>query len=61
MIALAQITNTSIFAFMAVLCFQLLSRKVLFLNRKDNRNYQKADWFFKKIANFTGKLLQDYK
>ena len=61
MIALTQITNTSIFAFMAVLFFQLLSRKVLFLNRKDNRNYQKVDWFFKKIANFTGKFLQDYK
>ena len=33
------ITSTQkIFAFMAVLVFKLLSRKVLFTNRKDNRN-----------------------
>ena len=38
MIALTQITNTEIFAFIAVLVFKLLSRKVLFINRKDNRN-----------------------
>ena len=37
MIALAQITNTEIFAFIAVLVFKLLSRKVLFINRKENR------------------------
>ena len=42
MIALAQITNTEIFAFIPFLVFKLLSRKVLFVNRKDN---------------FTGKLL----
>ena len=36
MIALTQITNTEIFAFIAVLVFKLLSRKVLFINRKDN-------------------------
>ena len=34
MIALTQITNTEISAFMAVLVFKLLSRKVLFKNRK---------------------------
>ena len=39
MIASAQITNTEIFAFLAVLVFKLLSRKVLFVNKKDNRNY----------------------
>ena len=33
MIALTQITNTEIFAFIAVLVFKLLSRKVLFINR----------------------------
>ena len=33
-----QITNTEIFPFIAVLVFKLLSRKVLFINRKDNRN-----------------------
>ena len=38
MIALTQITNTDIFAFIAVLIFNLLSRKVLFINRKDNRS-----------------------
>ena len=39
MIASTQITNTEIFAFLAVLVFKLLSRKVLFINRKDSRNY----------------------
>ena len=38
MIALTQITNTEIFTFHAVLVFKLLSCKVLFINRKDNRN-----------------------
>ena len=38
MIASAQITNTEIFALIAVLVFKLLSHKVLFINRKDNRN-----------------------
>ena len=38
MIASSQITNTETFVFMAVLVFKLLSRKVLFINRKDNRN-----------------------
>ena len=38
MITSTQITNTEIFAFITVLVFKLLSRKVLFLNRKDNRN-----------------------
>ena len=31
-------TNTEIFTFIAVLTFKLLSRKALFINRKDNRN-----------------------
>ena len=38
MIASTQITKTEIFTFIAVLVFKLLSRKVLFVNRKDNRN-----------------------
>ena len=38
MIALTKITNTEIFAFIAVLVFELLSGKVLFINRKNNRN-----------------------
>ena len=37
MIVSTQITNTEIFAFAAALVFKLLSRKVLFINRKDNR------------------------
>ena len=38
MIASTQITNTEVYAFISVLDFALLSRKVLFINRKDNRN-----------------------
>ena len=38
MTASIQVTKTEIFAFIAVLVFKLLSRKVLFLNRKGNRN-----------------------
>ena len=60
MIASIQITNTDIFAFKAVLVFKVLSRKVLFINRKDKRNL-KSRLVFKKSANFTGKLLQNYK
>ena len=38
MIASTQITNSEIFAFVAVLVYKLLSHKVLFISRKDNRN-----------------------
>ena len=38
MIASTQTTNIDIFAFIAVLVFQLLRCKVLFINIKDNRN-----------------------
>ena len=38
MIASTQITSTEIFVFIAVLVFKLLSRKVLLINGKDNRN-----------------------
>ena len=38
MIASKQVTNTEIFAFIAVLVFKSLSHNVLFINRKDNRN-----------------------
>ena len=54
MIGSTHITNTEIFALIAFLVFKLLSRKVLFINRKDNR---KSRLLFKKIANFKGKLL----
>ena len=56
MIATTQIRNTAIFAFIAVLVFKLLSRQVLFINRKDNRNL-KSRLLFKKMVNFMGKLL----
>ena len=56
MIASTQITNTEIFAVVAVLVFNLLSPKVLFRNRKDNKKLLKSSLFFKKVANFTGKL-----
>ena len=39
MITSTQITNTEVFAFVAVLIFKLMSRKVLFIIRKDNRKF----------------------
>ena len=36
--ASTQIADTEIFAFIAVLVFKLSNRKVLFINRKDNKN-----------------------
>ena len=38
MIASTQIANTEIFTSLAVLVFKLLSCKVLFMNRNNNRN-----------------------
>ena len=37
MIASTQITNTEIFAFIAVLAFKLLSSKVLFINGQERQ------------------------
>ena len=48
MIASTQITNTEIFAFTTTVILKLLSRKVLFINRKDNRNRQKVGYFLRK-------------
>ena len=48
MIASTQITTTEIFAFITVIVFNLLSRKVLFINRKDIRNCQKVAYFLRK-------------
>ena len=39
MITSIQITNIEVFAFAAVLIFKLISRKVLFIIRKDNRKF----------------------
>ena len=38
MIAYTQIKTIEIFTFIAVIVFKLLSRELLFINRKDNRN-----------------------
>ena len=38
MIPSTQITNTEFFVFIDALVFELLFGKVLFVNRKDNRN-----------------------
>ena len=38
MIASIQIINTEVFAFIVLLVLRLLSCKVLFINKKDNRN-----------------------
>ena len=52
MTTLTQITNNdNIFIFTAVLVFKLLSFKILFMNKKRQQ----------RIANFMGKLLQNYK
>ena len=48
MIASTQIANTEIYAFIAVLVFNLLNHKVLFINRKDNRNCQKVAYILRK-------------
>ena len=39
MIISTQITNTEIFSFIIALVFKLLSRKSLFINKKDIRNF----------------------
>ena len=38
MITSAQMKNNEVFAFLTVLVFTLLTHKILFMNRKDNRN-----------------------
>ena len=45
---------------LTALLFKLLSRKIFFINRKDNKLF-KGRLLFKKIACFTGRLLQNYK
>ena len=60
MIALVQVTNNEIIAFITVLVFKLLSRSVLFINTKGNiKKWQllKSRLLFKKKANFMGELL----
>ena len=43
--------NTENFAFITFLGFKLLSSKVLFINKKDNRNCEKVDFFLRKSQN----------
>ena len=45
MIASTQITNYEVFKFIVVLVSKLLSHKVFFIYRKDNRNCKKTDTF----------------
>ena len=59
MLASTQISNTATLAFIAVLPLRLLSCKVFFIKRK--QKLLKSNLLFKKIANFTNKLLQNYK
>ena len=47
-ITLTQIENSEITEFIAVVVFKLLSRKVLFINRKDNRNCYKVGYLLRK-------------
>ena len=47
-IASMRVTNTEIFAFIAVLVFKLLTQEVLFLNRKGNRNCYKVGYILGK-------------
>ena len=51
-------TNTEIFEFIVALVFKLLSHEVLVINRKNNRHLTSRP-LFKKVANSTGKLLQN--
>ena len=58
MIASTQIKDTEIFAFIAVLVFKLMS----FVHKKKRqKKLLESRQLVKKIANFTGELLQNYK
>ena len=61
MIASRQITNTGIFALMAVLVFELLSRKSFVYKQKRQQKLLKSRLHYRKVPNFTVKLLQIYK
>ena len=59
MITSAQIATAEIFTFIAALVFKLFSGKVLFINKKRQQKLLKTRLLFKKIANFTGKLMEN--
>ena len=48
MINSTQVTNMEIFQIIAVLVFKLLSREVLFINRKCKMNCYKVGYFLRK-------------
>ena len=58
MITSTQITNTEIFAFIAVLFLSYWAVKFCLQRQK---KLLKSRLIFKKMANFMGKLLQNYK
>ena len=60
-ISASSFKNAEIFAFVFFLVFKLLSCKIVFINRKDSRNYYKSLLLFIKIANLTRKSLQNNK
>ena len=61
MITSTQITNTEILAFIAVLVFKLLSHNLFVYKQKRQYKPLKSTLLFKETANFTRKLLQNYK
>ena len=60
MIASTKITNAEILAFIAVLVFKLMNRSFVY-KQKRQKKLLKSRLLLKKITNFTGKLLQNYK
>ena len=60
MIALTQVTNTEIFAFIAVLVFKLLRAKYYVYKQERQYKLLKSRLVLNKIVNFTCKLLQNY-
>ena len=61
MVASTKITNTEIFAFIAAQVFKLLKPKIFVYKQKTQQKLLKSWLLFKKVANFTGKLLKSYK
>ena len=61
MVTSTQTTNTEIFAVLTVLDFKSLGRKVIVYKQKRHRKLLKNRQLLKKIANYTDKLLQNYK
>ena len=61
MVTSTQTTNIEIFALLTVLDFKSLGRKVIVYKQKRHRKLLKNRQLLKKIANYTDKLLQNYK